>query len=99
MRIDNNTDATTGTERSAPAPASAAGQDAKSVDYSSNSASNGPDEVALSSANYLVALAKNSPTDVRSTKLAMLSEQVKNGQYTVDAAGVADAIAKAYSVR
>jgi flagellar biosynthesis anti-sigma factor FlgM len=62
-----------------------------------SSANFGTDQVNLSSASSLIALAKNSiPTD-RASKLASLSAQVSSGTYRADASEVGKALINGYT--
>lgn len=62
-----------------------------------SSASFGTDQVNLSNASSLIALAKSStPTD-RASKLASLSAQVSSGTYRANASEVGKALIKGYT--
>ena len=62
-----------------------------------SSAKFGTDQVNLSNASSLIALAKGSTPADRASKLASLSAQVSSGTYRADASEVGKALIKGYT--
>ncbi len=94
MRIGNQADGAgiTSTRSSA---AQTIGHDTRPA--ASTSADNDGDQVSLSSASSLVALAKNSNPPDKQAKVAALTAQVRSGSYSVDNAQTSRALIRAIS--